>query len=246
MKKFLIVGLVLLFLSGCISLAVVGHSGGTLKGMSHRVDKVISAHQLPDKNVVIFVSGRLTDKEEYAEFSLLVRHEEIQKIKESRDAPFLGRYKADIGPPSTYKQSDWREITVVNVASREEVEWINNVPLETPPKIYIRTLGDDKQTEGIAKRDGKVEIYYVEPSLTMHPNSPKLKLTIIPNAEEILTKRNYLWLPVTVPLDVATLPAQAIWGALFGISVVGEGVGYSLRNSNHNRTKGAKELKGSN
>lgn len=201
--------------------------------MSHKADAVLSAYRAADDNIVIFVKGRLTEKEGAGEFSLLVPKAALTKIKEERRSEHWGDnisgtggsfygYDAMIGPPSELKLSDWTPMKVEK--EKAPVVWMaepnDYMPAQAVPVIYVLPRATNAANgDGLRNLWGAVHIVYVD----TNPDGTVFRCSITPKAQRIEKTRNGIaWLPVTVPLDVATLPAQALWGALFVITLAGE------------------------
>ncbi|HEY8960901.1 MAG TPA: hypothetical protein VIM57_01770 [Luteolibacter sp.] len=227
---------VLVSQSGCISIASVGHSGKRLVDLSHKADALQSAYVLPDGNIVVFVSGRLSKQEGKADFSLLVPKEALLKIKKEKKAAYASKsgyrtmcsYDASIGPSSDLKLEGWRPLKTDRERRPYDpgapgLEFDDSIPPQNAPVIYAmdRAAGASNE-KGLKGLWGEVQLVYVD----TYPDGTVFRCEIIPKAERIEKTRNGLaWLPVTVPLDVATLPAQTLWGALFVLISAGEAVG---------------------
>jgi hypothetical protein len=219
---------VLIAHSGCISAASVGHSGKRLVDLSHKVDVLQSAYLLPDGNIVVFVSGRLSKYKGKADFSLLVPRPALLKIKEVRRAAFasesgyrtMSSYDASIGPSSELRLESWSPLKTdrekqpdVHVYGTAPLEYDDYIPAQNLPVLYAIDRAPGASNEkGLKELWGGVELIYVD----TYPDGTVFRCKLVPKAERIEKTRNGLvWLPVTVPLDVATLPAQALWGAIF-------------------------------
>jgi hypothetical protein len=226
-RRWLIVSLLaaaaLLCHSGCISAASVGHSGKVLVDLSHKADALHSAYVLPDGNIVVFVRGRLSGKEGAADFSLLVPQAALLKLKEEKQAAYASKsgdrtmfsYNASIGPSSELKSGPWNALKTDQARLRQTftVSFSDSLPPQSAPVLYAmnRASGATNEQE-LKSLWGGVRLIYVD----TYPDGTAFRCEIIPKAERIEKTRNGVaWLPVTIPLDVATLPAQALWGALF-------------------------------
>jgi hypothetical protein len=234
---------ILLCQSGCISAASVGHSGTRLADLSHKADALESAYTLPDGNIVIFVSGRLSGQEGESHFSLLIPKEALVKIKEEAKAAYLSesgyrtmfRYDATIGPSSELKIESWAKLKTDRERPRPPpdkehpfiylVDYAASIPAQDAPVIYVMDRAPGAANEkGLKNLWGNMQLAYVD----RYPDGTIFRCEIIPKAERITKTRNGLaWLPITVPLDIVTLPAQALWGALFVVASAGEAVGNS-------------------
>ena len=233
----LIVGLMslatLLCQSGCISAASVGHSGTRLVDLSHKADSLQSAYSLPDGNIVLFVSGRLSKQEGKADFSLLIPKASLLRIKDATKAAYASdrgdrtmfHYDASIGPSAELKLESWTPLKT----DREKrplvppVDFNGSIPPQNTPVLYAIDRAPGASNEkGLKELWGEVRLVYVD----TYPDGTVFRCEIVPKAEHIMKTRNgRAWLPVTVPLDVATMPVQVLWGALFVAAFAGEAVG---------------------
>jgi hypothetical protein len=215
-------------LSGCISIYSVTHSGKTLVDLSHKADAVLSAYRTPDDDIVIFVKGRFTEKEGAGEFSLLVSKAGLEMIREQsrieRSKGWVNRsysYEAMIRPPSELKLDGWTSVRVEKENSPVFSLAQNDayMPLHGAPAIYpLPRAPSALNRDDVIKLWGAVDIVYVD----INPDGTAFRCSITPKAEPIeKTWNGKAWLPLTVPLDVVTLPAQALFGTLFVILMAG-------------------------
>ena len=199
-----------LALCGCVT-SVVRQLAEMPSDASHRVDRAVSAFTLPDGNLVIFVKGRLRGTPGESEFSLLVPRAELDRLKTKvadrrhTDNYFQQWYDAPVGPSSDYQVGDWRPMPVERRGGTLDSYTYANLPPTHVPMLY-----EVPEDEGIGKYWGKVDLLYVE----AYPDGAAFRVEISPQVTLVKGSATK-WLPLTIPADVATLPAQALWGVLF-------------------------------
>lgn len=197
-------------LGGCVTSAVT-QVAGMPTNVSHRPDRAVSAYRLPDGNLVIFVDGRMRGVRGESSFSMLVPRDALDRLKEQSahrrhtDNYFRVWYDAPIGPSIAHRLDGWTEIPIERVGSRLDSYALANLPAGTAPLLY--EVPEDK---GLGEHWGRVNVLYVE----RYSDGAPFRVEINPQVTRV--KGNAAkWLPLTVPADIVSLPAQALWGALF-------------------------------
>ena len=207
MCRFVILVTVAPALAGCISLAVTGHSGGKSLGSTHKPDELLAGYQLPDGSLVVELKGRLRENDGPVTFSLSVPAEEIRKARNeqcltpskcSNDWQTLS--EASISDPPLLKTERWHPLSIQHNGGTIP----RPLPPDTPAALYVNPVANIEA----GKSSGHIRIVYAE-SLS---NGAIFTLKIEP--QELKEKRSLKWLPLTIPVDIVTLPLQAIWGLL--------------------------------
>lgn len=214
-----------LLLSGCVTSTVAQLAGGP-GTPSHQADHVVAAYQMPDGNIVLFVKGRIHGVKGESDFSLLLPRVEIEKLKteheSTRGEDRIFRYAATIGPSIAYMSEGWRPLAIARKATE-----VNShaILAASEPVLYElpRALTADNGN-GLRKYWGNVELIYVEP----YADNGSFRLDIAPKAQWVKGNASK-WIPVAVAADIVTLPAQAMWAALF----IGTMAGVATAESNH-------------
>jgi hypothetical protein len=178
---------------------------------SHKPDHAVSAYTLPDGNLVIFVSGRLRGVDGESQFSMLVPRSELDRIKTKfahqrhTDNYFWQWYTAPIGPSLDYRADGWASMPIERHVVELDPYTYANLPATQSPMLY-----EVPAQKGIDKYWGNVKLLYVE----TYPDGAPFRVEISPQVTLVKGSAGK-WLPLTVPADILTLPAQALWGALF-------------------------------
>jgi hypothetical protein len=213
----LCVAILAVTLSGCVTSTVM-QLAGRPGPPSHQADQVLSAYQLADGNIVLFVKGRLQGVKGKSEFSLLVPKAELERMRAEhattkRDAR-LFTYSAPIGPSGTYMADGWLPIPI-----RREKSDANrySIPADREPVLYeLPRALDAENGKGLREYWGDVMLVFVEPG----EDQRTFRVDIAPNAQRVKGNASK-WLPITVPADIVTLPVQAMWAALFVAGMAG-------------------------
>jgi hypothetical protein len=207
-----------LALSGCVTSAVTQLAG--LPGPpSHQADRLIAAYQMTDGNIVLFVKGRIHGVRGESEFSLLLPRAEMARIKSEHEVTVhedrVFKYNAVIGPSTAYMGDGWSPLTIVR--ERAEVDPYT-ISASREPVLYElpRALKADNG-KGLREYWGNSVLVYVE----AYPDQSSFRLDIAPDAQRIKGNASK-WLPASVAADIVTLPLQAMWAALFVVTVAGE------------------------
>ncbi len=222
-SKALAIGLLPL-LSGCISATAIQVLEVNSSKRSHVADRANAAYRTDSGDVVIFVGGRLAEHEADAHFSLVLSKHEISRIRTEFSDGFhldnsnrlLPVCRASIGPDANFRLPDWT-LLPLSPSTYPEGRW-ENLELAYPasgssPAVFAseRGVGGTNQKD-LQSRWGEIELFYTD----TYPDGTALRCLVEPDAVEVRTGLNgKLLLPITVPLDVATLPLQAVWAALF-------------------------------
>jgi hypothetical protein len=198
-------------LSGCFTASARQIKGDWHDG-SHKPDAVLEAHTLPDQNIVVLVQGRLSGSEELVSFSLFVSRSELDQLKlrfvADHGARAVFNIKAPIVMPPQESRPEWSSLKLsMSSAPLEE----RGLPSGDVPVLYVGPAqwGD---------RWGHAKMIYVE---TFSDGTP-FRCEIHPMADRLTHERDWRWwLPLTVPLDIVTLPLQAVWAVIAAVGLAG-------------------------
>jgi len=207
-----------LALSGCVTSAVTQLAG--LPGSpTHQADRLVAAYRMTDGNIVLFVKGRIHGVRRESEFSLLVPRAEMARIKSEHAVTVhedrVFEYNAVIGPSIAYMGEGWKSLTIVRELAEVDPYAI---PASPEPVLYEfpRALKADNG-KGLREYWGNSVLVYVE----AYPDQSSFRLDIAPDAQRIKGNASK-WVPAAMAADIVTLPVQAMWTALFVVTMAGE------------------------
>jgi hypothetical protein len=223
--RFIILGLILsTALAGCTSLAVIGHSGSYNQVKPAKVEKVNSAFKSDNGHIVICVTGKSPSMSENGEYSLLFSYDYIAQLQEKhyekhssdRVSNLLPSVVLPIGPKCSETVKSWSELTLLNANSswdyHGKMSYVDAYPrINQEDTIYITP-----NSANLSDMWGSKEL------ILSSAYSDGIEIRWGISGQEEIKEKNFngkVLLPATIALDALTLPLQALWLVVSGISM---------------------------